>query len=115
MMQPVAVYILLLYITCEPLKQHDKVTLNYVILTSCFFDIAVILREHKILARCRCATADCPTPHRVSDLGTALIFKGRIRWSETSVRIYHHCLRNGPKERSSHLLCGGSLKSRTGL
>ena len=25
---------------------------------------------------------------------------------------YHYLLRNSPEERSSHLLCGGSLKSR---
>ena len=34
---------------------------------------------------------------------------------ETSVRIYHYSLRNGPEERSDHLLRGGSLKSRTYL
>ena len=33
---------------------------------------------------------------------------------KTSVRKYHHSLRNDPEERSSHLLRGGSLKSRTG-
>jgi hypothetical protein len=32
--------------------------------------------------------------------------------SETSVRNYHYSLRNSPQERSSHLLRGGSLKSR---
>jgi hypothetical protein len=31
---------------------------------------------------------------------------------ETSVRNYHYSLRNNPKARSSHLLRGGSLKSR---
>jgi hypothetical protein len=31
---------------------------------------------------------------------------------ETSVRHYHYPLRNNPEERSSHLLRGGSLKSR---
>jgi len=31
---------------------------------------------------------------------------------ETSVRNYHYSLRNGPKEHTSHLLRGGSLKSR---
>jgi len=31
---------------------------------------------------------------------------------ETSVRNYHYSLRNDPEERSSHLLRGGSLKSR---
>jgi hypothetical protein len=30
---------------------------------------------------------------------------------ETSVRFDHYTLRNSPEERSSHLLCGGSLKS----
>jgi hypothetical protein len=30
---------------------------------------------------------------------------------ETSVRIYHHYLRNIPEERSSHLFRGESLKS----
>ena len=62
---------------------------------------------------CRCPTA----PHHTGSpkWGTALIFNGRIRSPETSVRNYHYSLRNGPKERSSHLLCGGSLRSRTGL
>jgi len=32
--------------------------------------------------------------------------------SETSVRNYHNSLRNNPEELSSHLLRGGSLKSR---
>jgi hypothetical protein len=32
---------------------------------------------------------------------------------ETSWRNSHHALRNNPKERSSHPLCGGSLKSRS--
>jgi len=31
---------------------------------------------------------------------------------ETSVKNYHYMLRNSPEERSSHLLRGGSLKSR---
>jgi hypothetical protein len=31
---------------------------------------------------------------------------------ETSVRNYHYMLRNSPEERRSHLLRGGSLKSR---
>jgi len=32
-----------------------------------------------------------------------------------SVRNYHYSLRNGPEERSSHLLRGGRLKSRKSL
>jgi len=32
--------------------------------------------------------------------------------SETSVRNYDHLLRYNPEERNSHLLRGGSLKSR---
>ena len=32
---------------------------------------------------------------------------------ETSVRKYHYSLPNNPEVRSSHLLRGGSLKSRT--
>jgi len=51
-LQPVVLYSLLLYITSEPLEQHDKVTLHFVILTSCFFDIVVILLEHKSLLCC---------------------------------------------------------------
>jgi len=35
-----------------------------------------------------------------------------IRFPETSVRNYHYSLRNNPEERSSHLLRGGTLKSR---
>jgi hypothetical protein len=31
--------------------------------------------------------------------------------SKTLVRSYHYSLRNNPEEHSSHLLCGGSLKS----
>jgi hypothetical protein len=34
---------------------------------------------------------------------------------ETSVRNYHHLLRNNSEERSSHLLRGGSLKPRLTL
>jgi hypothetical protein len=34
---------------------------------------------------------------------------------EMSVRNYRHTLRNNPEERSSHLLRGGSLKSRSVL
>jgi hypothetical protein len=30
---------------------------------------------------------------------------------KTSVRNYHYSLHNNPEQRSSHLLCGGSLKS----
>ena len=37
---------------------------------------------------------------------------GPIVCPETSVRNYHHWLRNDPEERSSELLRGGSLKSR---
>jgi len=37
---------------------------------------------------------------------------GTDRFPETSVRNYHYSLRNDPEERTSHLLCGGSLKSR---
>jgi len=35
-----------------------------------------------------------------------------IGYPETSVMKYHYSLRNNPEERSSHLLRGGSLKSR---
>jgi len=38
--------------------------------------------------------------------------RGPISCPETSVRNYHYSLRNNPKERSSHLRSGGSLKSR---
>jgi len=38
---------------------------------------------------------------------------GPICCSETSTRNYHYALRNSPEERSSYLLRGGSLKSRT--
>jgi hypothetical protein len=37
---------------------------------------------------------------------------GPIVCLETSVRNYYYSLRNNPEERSSHLLRGGSLKSR---
>ena len=37
---------------------------------------------------------------------------GRIGCSETSVTNSHYSLRNKPEERSSHLLRGGTLKSR---
>jgi len=49
----------------------------------------------------------------------ALRYSGLLRREEittshsTSVRNYHYSLRNNPEERSSHLLRGGSLKSRT--
>jgi len=38
---------------------------------------------------------------------------GPISCTETSVRKYHYSLFNNPEERSFHLLCGESLKSRT--
>jgi len=38
---------------------------------------------------------------------------GQIGCSETSVRNYHYSLSNNPEGRSSQLLRGGSLKSRT--
>jgi len=37
---------------------------------------------------------------------------GPIGCPETSVKNYHYMLRNNPEERISHLLRGGSLKSR---
>jgi len=37
---------------------------------------------------------------------------GQTGCPETSVRNYHYSLHNNPEERSSELLCGGSLKSR---
>jgi len=37
---------------------------------------------------------------------------GPIGCPETSVRHYHHLLRNNPEGRSSQLLSGGSLRSR---
>jgi len=40
---------------------------------------------------------------------------GAIGCPETSVRNYHHSLRNNPEERISQLLRGGSLKSRTSM
>jgi hypothetical protein len=36
---------------------------------------------------------------------------GPIGFPETSATNYHYSLRDNPEERSSHLLCGGSLKS----
>jgi len=38
---------------------------------------------------------------------------GPIGRPETSVGNYHYSLHNNPEERSSHLLCGGSLKSHS--
>jgi len=38
---------------------------------------------------------------------------GRRGYPETSVSNWHRTLRNVTEERSSHLFCGGSLKSRT--
>jgi hypothetical protein len=38
---------------------------------------------------------------------------GPIGCPETLAKNYHYLLRNNPKERSSHLLRGGSLKSRS--
>ena len=40
---------------------------------------------------------------------------GSVSCPEMSVRNYHYSLRNDPEERSSHLLRGGSLKSRRGF
>jgi hypothetical protein len=37
---------------------------------------------------------------------------GMMGCPETSLRNYHNTLRNSSEERSSHLLRGGSLKSR---
>jgi hypothetical protein len=37
----------------------------------------------------------------------------QIGCPRTSVRNYHYSLHNNPEECSSHLLCGGSLKSTT--
>jgi hypothetical protein len=37
---------------------------------------------------------------------------GTIGCPEMSVTNYHYSLLNNPEERSAHLLCGGSLKSR---
>jgi len=41
--------------------------------------------------------------------------KGSKGCPETSVTDYHYSLRNNPEELSSHLLHGGSLKSRNVL
>ena len=38
---------------------------------------------------------------------------GGLSRNVTSVRNYHYSQRNNPEERSSHLLHGGTLKSRT--
>jgi len=38
-----------------------------------------------------------------------------IGCTETSVRNYHYSLHNKPEESSSHLLRGGSLKSRRSI
>jgi hypothetical protein len=55
-------------------------------------------------------------PYRRFGTTIGPIYKGQdmelICCSETSVRNYHYSLRNNPEERSSHLLSGGSLKSR---
>jgi len=40
---------------------------------------------------------------------------GLIACTDTSVRHYHYTLRNNLVERRSHLLRGGSLKSRVSL
>jgi hypothetical protein len=37
---------------------------------------------------------------------------GQIGCPETSVRNYHYSIRNNPKERSSNILRGGSVKSQ---
>jgi len=59
---------------------------------------------------------DCPEIS-VRNLGPLKISwplkMGPIGFPETSVRSCHYSLRNNPEERSSHLLCGESLKSRT--
>ena len=40
---------------------------------------------------------------------------GLIGGPKTSVRNYHSPLRNNPEERNSHVLRGGSFKSRTSM
>jgi len=57
------------------------------------------------------------TTHRphIQDSGNPITwpFKmGTIGCPETSVSNYHYTLRNSPGERRSHLILGGSLKSR---
>ena len=49
---------------------------------------------------------------RSSGLDSWPLKMGPIGCPETSVRNYHYLLRNSPEGRSSHLLCGGSLKWR---
>jgi len=38
-----------------------------------------------------------------------------LQQSRTTVRNYHYSLRNNAEEHSSHLLRGGTLKSRSGV
>ena len=47
-----------------------------------------------------------------SHLQGSRILLGSKGFPATSIRNYHHSLSNNPKERSSRLLRGGSLKSR---
>ena len=54
-----------------------------------------------------------PTFRDSLSISSSLPLKMRpIGCAETSVRNYHYSLRNSPEEGSSHLLRGGSLKSR---
>ena len=54
-----------------------------------------------------------PAPFQGSGNPITWPFKiGPIGCPETSVRNYHYTLRNSPGKRRSHLLLGGSLKSR---
>jgi hypothetical protein len=46
-------------------------------------------------------------------LNSSPLKMGQIGCPKTSVWNYHYSLHNNPEECSSHLLCGGSLKSTT--
>jgi hypothetical protein len=62
----------------------------------------------------RSGTSCLVPPSRVKNLVLSLEV-GTIGCPETSVRNCHYSLRNGPKDRSSHLLHGGGLKTRLNL
>ena len=64
-----------------------------------------------------CALLSCYASSRVKKpkIYSRPLKMGPIGCPETSVINYHYSLRNNPEERSSHLLRGGNLQSRTDI
>jgi hypothetical protein len=97
------------------LSHHFGYVFRQIIQNNCCIDgeMYIYLTDGDcVLLQYFAASSGNSLPSLRDNLWVRILKTGPIGCPETSARNYHYYLRNNPEEHSSHLLRGGSQKSR---